>query len=207
MKSSLLAIILITALTTTAAANSPTGYQLVTEATTTPNPARVQVIDFFWYGCPYCNLFEPELKSWLARKPDNVDFIRIPAITRQGWSHYARTYYTAETLGVLDPLHERLFIAINRDNRDLDDMDKLAGFFDEQGVNRSKFETTFNSDEVSQKVQEAGRLTRRYGVDSVPAIVVNGKYRTNPELAGGASRVLDVVNELIAIEQKKDARP
>ena len=209
MKSLLLATILITALTATAAtaANSPTGYQFVTEATTTPNPARVQVINFFWYGCPYCNLFEPDLKNWLASKPENVDFIRIPAITRQGWSHYARTYYTAETLGVLDPLHERLFIAINRDDRDLDNMDKLADFFDEQEVNRSRFEATFYSDEVSQKVQEASLLTRRYGIDSVPAIVVNGKYRTNPELAGGASRVLDVVNELISIEQKNDATP
>jgi len=209
MKSLLLAALIITALSATAvpAADSPAGFRQVPEPTTVPNPARVQVIDFFWYGCPYCNLFEPELKNWIASKPDNVDFVRIPAITRQGWSHYARTYYTAEALGVLDPLHEQLLSAINRDDRDLSDMDKLADFFDEHGVNRSRFEATFNSDEVSQKVQEASLLTRRYGIDSVPAIVVNGKYRTNPELAGGASRVLGVVNELIAIEQKDDATP
>ena len=208
MKPLSLVIILIAALTTTAnAASSPTGYQQVPEPTTAPNPSSVQVIDFFWYGCPYCNLFEPELENWLDSKPDNVDFIRIPAITRQGWAYYARTFFTAEALGVLDRLHRQLYTAIHTEERELDKMDELAEFFAENGIDRTRFEEAFNSDEVSRKVKEAGSLTRRYGVDSVPTIVVNGKYRTNPELAGGASRILEVVNELIAIEQKKDARP
>jgi predicted DsbA family dithiol-disulfide isomerase len=149
MKSLILATLLISALSAVAvpAAGLPAGFQQVPEPATVPNPARVEVIDFFWYGCPYCNLFEPQLQDWLANKPDNVDFIRIPAVIR--------------------------------------------------------FEAVFNSEETSRKVQQAVILTRRYGIDSVPALVVNGRYRTNPVLAGGASRMLDAVNGLVESEQTK----
>jgi thiol:disulfide interchange protein DsbA len=197
MKSSLLAILLASVLSAiaVAAAGPPAGFRQVAEATDVPNPARVEVIDFFWYGCPYCNLFEPQLESWLASKPDNVDFIRIPAVIRPGWSRHARTFYTAAALGVVDPLHKQLFDADHAD-----DLDELAALFSEQGIERSRFEAVFNSAETGRKVQEAVRLTRLYGIDSVPAIVVNGRYRTNPVLAGGASRMLDAVNGLIASE-------
>ncbi|MCG6900432.1 MAG: thiol:disulfide interchange protein DsbA/DsbL [Gammaproteobacteria bacterium] len=203
MKSSLLAILLTILLSAMAAAatETPAGFRQVEEATSVPNPARVEVIDFFWYGCPYCNLFEPQLESWLANKPTNVDFIRIPAVIRPGWSNLARAYYTAETLGILDPLHERLFAAIHKEDQDLEDIDTLAELFTAQGIDRARFEEAYTSSEVDRKVQEAAVLTRRYGVDSVPAIVVNGQYRTDPVLAGGASRILDAVNAFIASEQ------
>jgi thiol:disulfide interchange protein DsbA len=200
MKSLILATLLISALSAVAvpAAGLPAGFQQVPEPATVPNPARVEVIDFFWYGCPYCNLFEPQLQDWLASKPDNVDFIRIPAVIRPGGSTQARVFYTAEALGVLDPLHKQLF-----DAHHIDDLDELAAMFTEQGIERTRFEAVFNSEETSRKVQEAVILTRRYAIDSVPAIVVNGRYRTNPVLAGGASRMLDAVNGLVESEQTK----
>jgi thiol:disulfide interchange protein DsbA len=198
MKSLILATLLISTLSAVAvpAAGLPAGFQQVPQATTIAKPARTEVIDFFWYGCPYCNLFEPQLQDWLASKPDNVDFIRIPAVIRPGWSRHARTFYTAAALGVVDPLHKQLFDADHAD-----DLDELAALFSEQGIERSRFEAVFNSAETGRKVQEAVRLTRLYGIDSVPAIVVNGRYRTNPVLAGGASRMLDAVNGLIASEK------
>ena len=168
-----------------------------------PSPTRPG----FWYGCPYCNLFEPQLESWLDSKPDNVDFIRIPAVIRSGWSNHARAFYTAEALGVLDTLHSQLFAAIHEEDQDLNDMDELSRIFADQGIERARFEEAYNSAAVNRKVQEARILTRRYGIDSVPAIVVNGQYRTNPVLAGGASRVLDAVNDLIASEQNRTQSP
>ena len=209
MKSSILALVLISVLSTLAvpATAAPAGFQQVPEPTTLPDPARIQVIDFFWYGCPYCNFFEPELESWLASKPDNVDFMRIPAVIRPGWSNLARAFYTAEALGIEEASHARMFAAIHKQGRDLDDLDELAGIFSAQGIDRARFEKAFYSDAVNLKVEEAARLTRRYGIDSVPAIVINGQYRTNPVLAGGASRILDAVNELIASEQKRAASP
>jgi thiol:disulfide interchange protein DsbA len=209
MKSSILAILFISALSVMAvpAVAAPAGFQPVPEPATRPDPARIQVIDFFWYGCPYCNLFEPQLEDWLASKPDNVDFIRIPAVIRPGWSSLAHAFYTAEALGVEDALHARMFAAIHEEDQDLDDPDILAGIFSAQGIDRARFEKAFYSAEVNRKVEEAARLTRRYGVDSVPAIVINGQYRTNPVVAGGASRILDAINALIAAEQKRAASP
>jgi len=209
MRSLILATILVSALSIIAvpANSSPAGFQQVPEPATVPNPTRIQVIDFFWYGCPYCNLFEPQLESWLGSKPDNVDFIRIPAVIRSGWSNHARAFYTAEALGLLGTLHSQLFAAIHEEDQDLNDMDELSRIFADQGIERARFEAAYNSAAVNRKVQEAGILTRRYGIDSVPAIVVNGQYRTNPVLAGGASRVLDAVNDLIASEQNQTKAP
>jgi len=136
-----------------------------------------------------------------------VDFIRIPAVIRPGWSNHARAFYTAEALGVLDTLHSQLFTAIHEEDQDLNDIDELSRIFAAQGIERARFEEAFNSAAVNRKVQEAGILTRRYGIDSVPAIVVNGQYRTNPVLAGGASRILNAVNELIASEQEQAKSP
>ena len=158
-------------------------------------------------GAPTAISFEPQLESWLDSKPDNVDFIRIPAVIRSGWSNHARAFYTAEALGVLDTLHSQLFAAIHEEDQDLNDMDELSRIFADQGIERARFEEAFNSAAVNRKVQEAGILTRRYGIDSVPAIVVNGQYRTNPVLAGGASRILNAVNELIASDQEYPAGP
>ena len=209
MRSLILATILVSALSIIAvpANSSPAGFQQVPDPATRPNPTRIQVIDFFWYGCPYCNLFEPQLEDWLDSKPDNVDFIRIPAVIRSGWSNHARAFYTAEALGLLGTLHSQLFAAIHEEDRDLNDRDELSRIFADQGIERARFEEAFNSAAVNRKVQEAGTLTRRYGIDSVPAIVVNGQYRTNPVLAGGASRVLDAVNDLIASEQNQTKAP
>lgn len=209
MKSFILATLIISVLSAlpVAAADTPAGFEQVQEATAQPVKGRIQVIDFFWYGCPYCNLFEPQLESWLASKPEAVDFIRIPAVIRPSWSNLARAFYTAEALGILEPLHARIFAAIHKERKDLDDINALAAIFAEQGIERTRFEKAFYSDEVSRKVEEAAVLTRRYGIDSVPAIVVNGEYRTNPLLAGGASRILSAVNELIASEQRQAELP
>lgn len=209
MKSFILATLIISVLSAlpVAAADTPAGFEQVQEATAQPVKGRIQVIDFFWYGCPYCNLFEPQLESWLASKPEAVDFIRIPAVIRPSWSNLARAFYTAEALGILEPLHARIFAAIHKERKDLDDINALAAIFAEQGIERTRFEKAFYSDEVSRKVEEAAVLTRRYGIDSVPAIVVNGEYRTNPLLAGGASRILSAVNELIASEQRHAELP
>jgi len=209
MKSFILATLIISVLSAlpVAAADTPAGFEQVQEATAQPVQGRIQVIDFFWYGCPYCNLFEPQLESWLASKPEAVDFIRIPAVIRPSWSNLARAFYTAEALGILEPLHARIFAAIHKERKDLDDINALAAIFAEQGIERTRFEKAFYSDEVSRKVEEAAVLTRRYGIDSVPAIVVNGEYRTNPLLAGGASRILSAVNELIASEQRQAELP
>lgn len=94
-----------------------TGYEEITPAQPTANPAKVEVIEFFWYGCPHCYSFEPSLSKWLKTKPDNVDFIRIPAVFSEEWGNHAKAYFTAEALGVVDAVHSDLFDGVQKLNR------------------------------------------------------------------------------------------
>jgi len=177
-------------------------YQRITPAVpTSVGPGKVEVVELFWYGCPHCFHFEPDLLKWLKQKPKNVVFRRVPAALNPAWRVHAQAYYTAQVLGVLDKSHEAMFNAIHRQGMLLNTPDKLADFFTRFGVKPKEFLGVFNSFAVRAKLAEAQGLVRRYGADSVPTIVVDGKYRTNASMAGGSyQRMLQVVDYLIAKE-------
>lgn len=177
-------------------------YQRIDPAVPTNVPkGKVEVVEVFWYRCPHCFHFEPDLEKWLKHKPANVVFRRVPAQFGDVWRVHARVFYTEKILGVFDKMHEALFNAIHVQGRPLDTPEQLAKFFAEHGVNRDEFLKVYHSFAVRTKLAEADRLVRRYGVDSVPTIVVNGTYRTNASLAGGTyPKLLKVVDYLIAKE-------
>lgn len=164
---------------------------------------KTEVVEMFWYGCPHCFDFEPNLQKWLARKPKGVNFVRIPAVFNPTWSLHARAYYTAEVLGVLDKTHEALFDAMHLKKQKMATADELADFFAKYGVKKDTFLATFNSFTVDAKVRRAIDLTKRYGIEGVPSMIVNGKYRTSGTLAGGKEGMLQVVDHLIKQEAKK----
>ena len=184
-------------------ANTSSGFQQIPDSASASGKDRFEVIEFFWYGCPYCYRFESQLDKWVTNLPEDVDFTRVPAVLRQGWAAHARTFYTAEALGVLQQVHPRLFTAIHKEDRTLDNEADLEEFFAEQGVDRALFKKAYHSPEVIQKVHDASLLTRRYGIEGVPTIIVNEKYRTDSELAGGLNRIIEVVDSLI--DRKRDA--
>lgn len=161
------------------------------------NTEKVEVIELFWYGCPHCFNFEPHLEAWLRRKPDNVEFSRIPAVFNDRWALHARAFYTAEALGVLDRLHEPLFDAIHVKNRRLDSEEEIGAVFVENGVEQADFQRTFNSFAVDAKVRRAADLSRRYQIEGVPALIVEGKYRIEGTTAGGLRPMIDVLGYLI----------
>jgi thiol:disulfide interchange protein DsbA len=176
-------------------------YRAIVPPQPTDTGNKIQVVELFWYGCPHCYHFEPELDAWLKRKPDNVVFERMPAIfLNPRWELDARAYYTAEALGVLGKIHEALFDAIHKEHRKLGTEDALMAFFAEHGVNPEDFRRTFHSFYVDTKVRQAKLMTERYGVDGVPTMVVDGKYRTEAGLAGSEANTLRVVDFLIAKE-------
>jgi len=162
-------------------------YKLVTPAQATSDPAKIEVLELFWYGCPHCNEFEPTLNKWLKTKPDDVKFVRVPAIFRQSWATHARAYYTAEALGVLDKVHSEIFDEIHQKGKKtvalLDEVD-IEKFFVKHGVKKEDFKRTWDSFVVQSRVRRAATLTRSYGINGVPAMVVNGKYRTSAKEAG-----------------------
>ncbi|MCU7916376.1 MAG: thiol:disulfide interchange protein DsbA/DsbL [Candidatus Thiodiazotropha sp. (ex Gloverina cf. vestifex)] len=166
-------------------------------ATSVPD-GKVEVVEFFWYGCPHCYSMEPALEVWLKNKPENVVFKRVPSPLNAGWTVHAQFYYAAEALGVTDQLHEPLFEAMLVKKRKLFDKNSLIDFAVEKGVDRQKFSDAWNSFGVYVKVQQARKLGQRYGLDGVPAIGIDGKYKTSGSLAGTYSRMFEIVSQLVA---------
>jgi len=181
-------------------------YKLVVPQQPTSDPNRVEVVELFWYGCPHCHRFQPFVERWLKTKPDNVNWVRLPAILRDSWTLHAKAFYTAEELGVLDKTHEALFNAIhNLKNRSLiTDEQKLFEFYAEQGVDITEFRKVFNSFSTDSKVRRARLMTQRYGTEGTPSVIVNGKYRVDPGMAqGDFGTMIRIMDFLINKETKK----
>ena len=176
------------------------GYENVSPAQPTANPDKIEVIEFFWYGCPHCYSFEPSLSAWLKTKPANVEFIRIPAVFSEQWGKHAKAYFVAEALGVLDKVHSDFFDAIQEKKQELETEEQLLKFFADHGVKESDFRDTYNSFMIDAKLRQAPAIAAKYGITGVPAIIVNGKYKTNGTLAGTQEKMIDVVNQLIKKE-------
>ncbi|MCX7102163.1 MAG: thiol:disulfide interchange protein DsbA/DsbL [Methylobacter sp.] len=180
----------------------PVGYETLSPAQPTRNPDKVEIIEFFWYGCPHCYSFEPLLEKWVKELPKNVEFIRQPAVFSDLWGKHAKAYFTAEALGVVDKIHNDFFDAIQNKKQKLETEDELAKFFVAHGVNETEFRSTFNSFLVDSKMRQATATGGRYGITGVPAIIINGKYKTNGPLAGSHEKMLEVIDQLIKQESK-----
>ena len=182
-------------------------YKRVTPAQPTITKNKIEVVELFWYGCPHCFHFEPHLKEWLAKKPDNVVFYRVPAIFNATWALHARAFYTAKSLGLFDngkvEFHEALFDAIHKDKKRLDNKKALRKFFERFSVSADDFNNTFESFAVNTKVNRAASLSKRYQIEGVPSLIVNGKYRTDGPMGGGRKGMLKVLDFLIKKETKK----
>ncbi len=158
--------------------------------------SKIEVREFFWYGCPHCYTLEPVLASWLKRIPANARFVRTPGVAPR-WLVHAQAFYTIESLGATEKLHRAFFDAIHKQNRRLNTEDSVARFVAEHGVDQKKFRQAFNSFGVRLKLKKAIWLNRNFGINSVPALVVDGKYLTSPTIAGGNKAAMKVVDYLI----------
>lgn len=160
-------------------------------------PGMIEVREFFWYGCPHCYTLEPYLNKWLQTKPADVNFVRTPAALNPVWETNARGYYTMETLGLLEKTHTPLFQAIHVGKQRLFDQNSLTRFYSGFGVKPEAFASTYNSFAVTGKVAKSKNLAQFYGLEGVPAVIVNGKYLVQ----GETEKVIDTINMLIAKER------
>jgi thiol:disulfide interchange protein DsbA len=160
---------------------------------------KVSVVEFYNYGCPWCYRLEAKLQKWLKNKPDYVTFERIPVVFESGWDTYAKAYYAAKALGKLDTLTPALFRAIHVEKRGLTSQSSMETFFEKQGISKEKVEDIFNySPSLNLLVERGKRLTMAYKVFHIPGFIIDGKYMTNPSLAGGDNKkLLQVVDFLI----------
>lgn len=171
----------------------------------TRNPDVIEVTEYFSYGCPHCYRFEPLVQQWRKQISEDVEFNRTPAIWQvTGYELYARTYYTAKALGVLDEVHSSLFQAIHVEQRRLLDLESMANFMDELGVDPVEFVKTFSdSFGVKAMYQQAIARQRIYRSGGVPAIIINGKYRVEASMVGNSNAgMLQVTNYLIDRERR-----
>ncbi len=188
--------------------NEGVEYQRVTPPQPTQNPDKIEVVELFWFGCPHCFHLEPYLNKWLETKPDNVEFVRLPAILGPSWELFARAFFTAELLGVSEQIHKPLFERIHsKRDRKVFTEDGLADFFTEFGVDKDKFSSTLHSFAVAAKLNHARLMTQRYGITGVPTLVVDGKYRTGAGIAGGNEGLISVLNFLITQQQAEKSVP
>lgn len=159
---------------------------------------KVEVIEFFWYGCPHCYQLEPAISKWLAKPPKDTVFKRIPAIPSDAWAQVATMYYTFEAMGSIDRMHMKVFEALHKERLRLDQKTVREAWLAKHGIDVTKYLEVEKSFTVVTNVQRARQLTRAYRVDSVPRLVVGGRYATSPEQAGGTDAVFTVVDEAIA---------
>jgi thiol:disulfide interchange protein DsbA len=183
--------------------------RLVPSQPTVGGADKIEVAEFFWYGCPHCYDFEPSINRWDANKPANVRFVRIPAMWNDVLKLHARLYYTEEVLvrngNITDAagFHNAVFEEYHRRGNRLLTEEAISRLFERYGVTPDDFLKTWNSFEVSQKLRVANDLARRYSISGVPAIVVNGKYRTGAAEAGSYPKMLEVIDELVARESMR----
>ncbi len=182
-------------------------YRTVTEPMRAEAGDGVELLELFWYGCPHCYQLEPQLNDWLARQSVDIDFQRVPAAASPRWVPHAKAYYAAEQLGVLDKLHEPLFKALHEQRRRILTDEQLIAFAAEQGIDEDEFRAAYNSFPVDMKVRRSAELVRRYAIDGVPAIVVDGKYVTSATQTGSTATMFDVLEALVTQEADADAQP
>ncbi|MGR9073851.1 MAG: thiol:disulfide interchange protein DsbA/DsbL [Gammaproteobacteria bacterium] len=177
-------------------------YRLVTtQPANRQNNDHVEVTEMFFYACPHCYALEKKIQNWLKDKEDLVEFKRIPAILGPTWADQAKAYYVAEKLGALEKIHPALLKAIHEDKRRFYDEYSVMEFFVEQGIDKQSFIEAYNSPEVADKVSQARIMTVRYSLRGVPAIVINGKYKTAPFYMGSQEKMMQVVDYLIEKER------
>jgi thiol:disulfide interchange protein DsbA len=167
---------------------------------TSSNPDQVEVAEVFWYGCPHCFHFDPLVEQWRQSKADYIHFIRIPAVWNPTLQIHARAFYTAEALGKGNEMHTEFFKEIHERGNFLDTEAKLQEFFGRFGVDAAAFKGAFDSFAVHSKLQRADELNRRYRVNSVPTIIINGKYTTDGGQAGSYEDLLELIDTLAAAE-------
>jgi len=162
----------------------------------TETPGKIEVLEFFQYGCPHCRAMEPLIEAWLKKQPDDVQLRRIPVAFNAAMAPWQHLYYTLEGLDRLD-LQQAVFDTVQTERNPLNTKERVLEWAAKQGLDKNKFAAMYDSFGVSTKVNRAAQLIKAYKLESVPTLVVDGRYMTSPALANGYPQSLEVVDTLI----------
>jgi thiol:disulfide interchange protein DsbA len=176
-----------------------TDYLLVDPRAPVEAPAgKIEVVEFFWYSCPHCNVFEPQLEAWVKTLPKDVSFRRAPVAFRDDFVPQQRLYFALEAMGLVDKLQSKVFAAIHVEKLDLSKSAAITDWVAKQGVDMVKFNQQYSSFSVATKATKAAQLQNAYKVEGVPALGVAGRYYVDGSLAKSMGNALKVVESLVA---------
>lgn len=210
MKKMLLSLMLWAGLmASTAWADPQMGEQFdqVAQQISTDQPAKIEVMELFWYGCPHCYHMEQPLQAWVKKLPADVYFKRMPALPNASWAPMAKTYFAMQELGVLEKLHSQLFDAIHK-AKTLNPADEAAAIdwvTKQGGLDKIKVEKAFKSFAINMQMNKAMQVFRSSGATGVPALIIDGKYITGSSMAGGNEAALQTADFIIQNVRKDKA--
>ena len=158
---------------------------------------KIEVLEFFQYSCPHCASYDPYLQAWRKKLPADVDYKRIPIAWDNSTMPHVRIYYTLETLGKLDDMHQKVFTAIQKNRQPMVNPEQIADFMAANGIDRKQWIDTYNSFSVAARSNRAGQIWRAYKIDGTPAVAVDGKFTTAPSMVGSREGSLIVLDYLV----------
>lgn len=205
MKSLIVTTVLLVAGTVATAAELGRDYKLLNP----PQPAsakKIEVLEFFFYGCSHCFHLHPNLSAWEKTMPKDVELVYVPTIFRDSWEPMARTFYALESLGQQHQLHDALYKAWNVSNEDLSDEARITNFLAQRGVDRAKFSAAYNSFAMQSRILRSKQMIRSYGISGTPTLVVDGRYLITGLQPADAIRVLGDVIEMVRKERSPKSR-
>ena len=165
-----------------------------------PKTGKVEVIEFFWYGCPHCYAFEPTIEPWIAKLPADVAFRRVPAAFNARWEFHQQIYFTWEALGLVDAMHAKTFDRFHKQGKPINSEADMLAFAQESGLDVAKVKEAWEGFIVNTKMTQARHLAEAYAIDGVPTIGIHGRYTTSPSLDG--ADCLGATDTLIAQMRK-----
>ncbi|RDH82665.1 MAG: hypothetical protein DIZ80_10320 [endosymbiont of Galathealinum brachiosum] len=202
-KISLLALLfLLPALTQAQNYEEGKSYSKLAKPVVTQSGDKIEILEFFWYGCPHCFSFEPTLKKWRKDLPANVTFTRVPAPLNKSWMPHTKTYYALQIMGEDEKHHEAIFSEMHVKKQKLRNKEDIADFLATRGVDKKTFLSTFSSFAVEMRANQANQLGIQYRVNGVPMLTVNGKYTVSGSQAGSYIGMVKISDHLINKESK-----
>ena len=178
------------------------GYEPINPPQNTSTTEKVEVLEFFWFGCPHCFAFEQSIEEWAANKPENTVFVREAPPLNQAWESHSRAFYAAEILGISEKFVPAMFKAIHEERKRMRKPGDIAELAETFGVAKKDFEATMKSFGVQTRMSRAMQLARGAGINAVPTVIVNGKYRIGSRSAGSHQGMIAAINQTVEVEKK-----
>jgi thiol:disulfide interchange protein DsbA len=179
-----------------------THYTELSKPIPTQSGDKIEVLEFFWYGCPHCFQFEPVISKWRKDAPDHVYFSQVPSPLNPKWMVHTKTYYALDLMGKVDEYHKLIFDAMHVQRKKLYTLDSIADYLASKGLDAGAFNDAYNSFAVEMRARKAMQLGRDYNLSGVPMLTVNGKYVISASEAGSYSEMINIVNFLVDKEAK-----